>query len=843
MKKNISQRFYILILGMLFWYTAVAQQTGNIVEYFGKEKIDTIPEGVVIHQFKKGLLLHDAIRPITLFGSNDQIMWQMAMDNFEPPVEGKMHEANVSGYERLFWEAIEADSNGIFTTHPAGSYIYLEIESSEEKNILLDASGHTSVLINGLLHEGDHYDYGYTLIPFTLYKGTNSFLFSNGRFARLQAKLVEPLNPVFFSMRDLTLASLLKDEHSEKWSAIRVVNNSSDFLIGYKIRCQLPDGTTVVTELEPIMPMAVRKMPWRMPYPKLWPENETCTVLLGILAPDDIIVDSIVVEVKIQETNTYHERTFISDIDGSVQYYSIAPSTSVESPQALILSVHGASVEAVNQTRAYTQKDWAHIVAPTNRRPFGFNWEEWGRIDALEVMHQARNVYHTDTNRTYLTGHSMGGHGSWFLGANYPGMFAAVAPAAGYPDVIGYKRGVTDSLTRTNPHFEMIDRAASAGRTLKLKTNYMQSGIYVLHGDSDQVVPVEQARLMREQLGTFHPNFSYYEYPGGTHWYGDHSMDWPPLFDFLKQNRILDKNKLKHIYFKTASPAVSAKNFGLTIMQQFKPYQISTADICKTNDTLRIELDNIRQFSIDLDGMEFQKNPIVLIEGQHIELEKSQTALFSWHHNKWQQIDRADLQQKHPDRYGGFKLAFTHRVMFVYATGGSGEENKLYENKARYDAESFLYKGNFSILVLPDTLFDPIQYADRNIILYGNSEHNGAWDKVLASCPVRVQQGKLKFGELQWESDDLGTYFIYPRSDSEYASVGVVAATGMKGLKACMPADYISGVNGFPDILIFRPEWLKNKPEGLVVSGFFNFDWQIENGDFQIIANELIEGK
>jgi len=26
------------------------------------------------------------------------------------------------------------------------------------------------------------------------------------------------------------------------------------------------------------------------------------------------------------------------------------------------------------------------LVAPTNRRPYGYDWEDWGRADALEVL-------------------------------------------------------------------------------------------------------------------------------------------------------------------------------------------------------------------------------------------------------------------------------------------------------------------------------------------------------------------------------------------------------------------------------------------------------------------------
>ena len=60
---------------------------------------------------------------------------------------------------------------------------------------------------------------------------------------------------------------------------------------------------------------------------------------------------------------------------------------------SLFLSVHGAEVEAISQARAYKPKTEGPIVAPTNRRPRGFNWEDWGRLDALEVLEIAKNSF------------------------------------------------------------------------------------------------------------------------------------------------------------------------------------------------------------------------------------------------------------------------------------------------------------------------------------------------------------------------------------------------------------------------------------------------------------------
>lgn len=180
------------------------------------------------------------------------------------------------------------------------------------------------------------------------------------------------------------------------------------------------------------------------------------------------IIDTTNVSIPITESTKHHERTFVSNIDGSVHYFSVAPSLQKSDNQALVLSVHGASVEARNQARAYKQKDWTHIVAPTNRRPFGFNWEEWGRIDAIEVLEEAKRIYQPNPEHIYLTGHSMGGHGTWYLGATYPDKWGAIAPAAGYPDITKYRSSEPDTTLIHNPHFNIIQRAASGGRTLDL---------------------------------------------------------------------------------------------------------------------------------------------------------------------------------------------------------------------------------------------------------------------------------------------------------------------------------------------------------------------------------------
>ena len=827
--------FLLPIFLIVTSFSGIAQKTGNIVEVFGKEKTKSIDEGAIVHKFTNGLVLRGGIQPGLLQGNRNVAYWQIATDKFKSPTNNQSVEdgfANQDNSLPLKWEELEADSSGVFSGKLRNSVLYTSFESPENTIALLDASGHTRIFINGEPHEGDHYEFGYTLIPFKMKKGLNEFVYTYGRFARYKSQIIIPTKKVFFTARDMTIPSILKDENNARWAAIRLINASVQSLKGYSIECHLPDGEMSVSKVGPIIPLTTRKVKFSIPAFKDTPNGNTLAAKLVLKDNRNRELDTITVSIPVKESTTHHERTFVSDIDGSVQYFSVAPSLNQADGQALVLSVHGASVEARNQARAYQQKEWANIVAPTNRRPFGFNWEEWGRMDALEVLEEAKSIYKPNPENIYLTGHSMGGHGTWYLGATYPHLWGAIAPAAGYPDIITYRRSGPDSTLTLNPHFNMMQRGASGGRTLKLKENYLQSGVYILHGSADEVVPTELARTMRKELGTFHNNFAYYEYPGGSHWYSNESVDWSPLFSFFKQNRVTPTAEVDSINFTTAAPAISASNFWLKVNQQDKQYETSNIKAYLKGDTTLVYPKNICSFSLLFGEFDMHNPTTIVIDNQTIETVSSEDIHLVKHDEKWMEVPEIDLKEKHADRQGGFKMAFDNNVVFVYATHGDKKTNEWYLNKARFDAETFWYRGNGSIDIISDREFKAADYNNRNVILYGNAYNNSAWKQLLNHCPIKVSDNKIVMGNKTFTGSNLGTYFIYPRADSNTTSVGVVAGTGNEGMKALYPNDYFSGITGFPDLMIFDVDWIKDNPEGIKVSGFFGNDWGIESGDF-----------
>ena len=101
-----------------------------------------------------------------------------------------------------------------------------------------------------------------------------------------------------------------------------------------------------------------------------------------------------------------------------------------------------------------------------------------------------------------------------------------------------------------------------------------------------------------------------------------------------------------------------------------------------------------------------------------------------------------------------------------------------------------------------------------------------------------AEKGKLSLGTKTLTGDGFGAYFIYSRSDSNTASIGVVTATGTKGMKAAYANHYLVNGTTFPDVTIFDSSVVKDGISGVLGSGFFGNDWSVDKGDF-LLAPEL----
>lgn len=512
----------------------------------------------------------------------DVLLWQLAANHLKKPVGGAVFYTNPNG-QAVEWQAIEADKNGRFRVFSKRSfqrshnpflnpgavdsgadYVYLTYQSDKETSAILNVMGANSLFFNGEPHMGDPYATGYMHIPVKIKKGLNEIYVRGGN---ILPKLIFENRSFIIHNSDLTLPDIVLGQSRLLKGALTVSNLSNKSLTGLKIMATIA-GKTITTPISSIWALGMRKVIFEFDATNIVAKG-IYPCRLSLLKNSQLLAQTTISVEAVMATSSY-KQTFVSQIDGSLQYYAVTPQLDQSKPnQALFLSVHGAGVEAIGQAKAYKSKNWGTLVAATNRRPRGFNWEDWGRLDALEVLAIAKEKFKPNLQQIYLTGHSMGGHGTWFLGATYPDKWAAIAPAAGYASLKDY--GSADGKIPANSNINterLLLRAGNQSDVTKLASNYKNLGVYILHGDADKVVPVSYARQMRSLLSTFHPDFSYYEYPGGEHWFGDQSVDWPAIFSYFKWHQIKADTQVNHIDFTTANPGISASYRWATIYQQ-----------------------------------------------------------------------------------------------------------------------------------------------------------------------------------------------------------------------------------------------------------------------------------
>jgi hypothetical protein len=194
----------------------------------------------------------------------------------------------------------------------------------------------------------------------------------------------------------------------------------------------------------------------------------------------------------------------------------------------------------------------------------------------------------------------------------------------------------------------------------------------------------------------------------------------------------------------------------------------------------------------------------------------------------WEKGVAPTAEQKGPHRYGTLKEAFNNRMVYVVGTIGNKEETAWNWNKAKYDAETWYYRGNGAVDIITDKEYSLDKYKDRGVILIGNKSTNAAWNMLLADCPVQVERNLITAGDQRWEGDDLATYFVWPLKNSSKASVAVLTGTGMKGNNAAYANQYFAGASGFPDYMIFGFDMLKEGAKHLKLSGFFDENWKLK---------------
>jgi len=204
---------------------------------------------------------------------------------------------------------------------------------------------------------------------------------------------------------------------------------------------------------------------------------------------------------------------------GAVYTLYVPPTYTPARPWPLVIGLHGGGPDGKKGDEVVGSGPSAMMFYRQNAERFGMIvacptalTAGWGGKDNEElvrdVITELRLLYHVDIDRIHLTGHSMGGFGTWALGPRLAEDLAAISPMAG-------GGGSTARLVATN------------------------TPVFIFHGADDGVVGPDSDRNVAKQfLGTDH-DFVYTEIDKVGH--GFPASVQAELFEFLEPRRRYDK--------------------------------------------------------------------------------------------------------------------------------------------------------------------------------------------------------------------------------------------------------------------------------------------------------------
>ena len=729
------------------------------------------------------------LRDVTFFQTplvdNDSLISMLDRGNFPDFGEG------VEGTRT--WSALAQLPNGVFESIDGNAVVaFARIALGPNERLVATPDFTSRLWTQSSIQPGDAYGERKSLLPLSVAGNIAEIavLLGPSRGAT-RLRLYKTDRPVVLNLADLTFPTLLVGRSEELPIGLPLVVTDLDTLTNVSVSVLEDENWHSTTRVSPSLVGGAATQVSALLRPKrIWSvEDEEISVTVRVDADELVSGYEQTFSLPVGDPSDAYRRTFDSTVDGSVQYYGVRePSETTAAEQyGLVLSLHGAAVEAVNLAQSYTPKDWTYIITPTNRRPFGFDWEEWGRFNALASLAHAKSSFAIDPTKVHLVGHSMGGHGTWHVGSSTPTHFATLGPSAGWDSFYTY-----GGTPRPEGAFA---RARAHSTTLNYLSNIARRGVYVIHGTADNNVPLSQGWGMFRAAEAHTDDIEMHREEGANHWWdnpatdGVDCVDWPPLFEFMKARRLdpLETN----FDFRSEGPSYSATHSYLTVISTesvMSDFELSSREV---DGELTLTTTNVAAMSIDGTALTERGVTSLLVDGETVALDSGV-------------IELGIPSLKQGDTYGPFNQVFRRPFCLLYAS-----DESAYAKVARYYASYWQLFGNGRTCGIATT--DPLNVPEgTNTVLLGGTPTDGMqaagidWSgQALSIGDDTISRGIL--ASIRPTSDGLTAVFVTSPGDEHWLTYFVP----------------FNSRSGMPDYFLWQPN-------EFVSAGFYDTNWQLE---------------
>ncbi len=519
--------------------------------------------------------------------------------------------------------------------------------------------------------------------------------------------------------------------------------------------------------------------------------------------------------------------SFHSTVDDTDQPYGIylPPRFNPQKRYPLVIMLHGAgsnhrlSLRRVfGKSNAQGETDveasryfpkWAdldYIVAsPYARGTMGY--EGVAEKDVYDVLADVKARFPIDENRIYLTGLSMGGGGTLWLGLTRPDIWAAIAPVCPAPP-----QGTED-----------------------LAPNALSFPVRFCQGGADPVVRPAGVREWAKRLETIGTKVEYIEYPGVGHNSWENAYQDEKIFEWFgqfKRNPHPDRVRFVSNRFKYN------KSFWVEL-DALTPGTLATVDARFTgNNQIEVTTSALQGFTLNPAGHR-RYNPKraveITIDGKKVELAGKLS--FQQEAGVWTAGRREPgANAKRPGAEGPMGEVISSRHIYVYGTADSppSAETQARQRQASKAAEWSVDRGWFlgRVMVFPRVVADkdvrPSDLESSNLVLFGTRETN----KLIAQFSDRLPM------QLSRDSQDYGLLYVFPIG-GHYVLISSglpwwqapepgaprPSSGGRRGSFFAGPIAAL-GLMGLEDYLLF-----KGTADNPIAAGRFDVNWRLPDAE------------
>ena len=521
-------------------------------------------------------------------------------------------------------------------------------------------------------------------------------------------------------------------------------------------------------------------------------------------------------------------RGYISKIDHSVQPYGLVvpPSYSPDAPHRWRLDTwfhgRGETLSEVNfltdrerNRGEFTPRDTIvlHLYGRfCNASKFA------GEVDLFEALDAVKRQYPIDEDRIVVRGFSMGGASAWHIGTHFAGLWAAVAPGAGFAESEQYLKlkltgdGAPPWWEQKLFHlYDVTDYAA----------NLYNTSVVEYHGEID---PQQQAGdMMQHAMAEEGLRLIRIEGPQTAHRYHpDAKIEISRIVDALAE-RGRDPYPRK-VRFTTWTLAYNRMKW-VTLDSLGRHWERARLNAEITGDSaVRVEPANVTAFTLEMGPggcpLDPAAKPVVTIDGQKVTApgpmsDRSWTAHFRESGGKWAAVASAEAPGLHKRHglQGPVDDAFLDSFLFVSPSGTpvSPAVGQWVESEEQRAIRVWRSEFRGDAPVKRDRDLTDADIANNNLILWGDPSSNSVLARIADRLP------------LKWPASG-ALILIYPNplNPKRY----VVLNSGF----TFREADWVSNARQTPKLPDYAFVDLSTPPDArfpgkIVRAGFFNEDW------------------